>query len=65
MLFNSGMIGRFGTSSYEPISMGDEGFSKIKNRTLPEKLEVSGWVEPTGQMSNFWASLECLINYGN
>ncbi|MCF8278262.1 MAG: recombinase family protein [Flavobacteriales bacterium] len=26
----------------------DAGFSETKNRTLPEKLEVSGWVEPTG-----------------
>jgi site-specific DNA recombinase len=30
----------------------DKGFSKKENRILPEKLEVSGWVEPTGQMSN-------------
>ena len=26
----------------------DKGFSKNKNRILPEKLEVSGWVENTG-----------------
>jgi hypothetical protein len=26
----------------------DKGFSETKNRTLPEKLEVSGWVENTG-----------------
>ena len=26
----------------------DKGFSKNKNRILPQKLEVSGWVENTG-----------------
>jgi len=30
------------------LELQDKGFSKKENRILPEKLEVSGWVEPEG-----------------
>ncbi len=39
--------------------------SAQKNRTPTNKLVVSGWVEPEGELSNFWEDVKGLINVVN
>lgn len=40
----------------------DKGYSENKNRILPEKLVVSGRVEPTGEKSNLISEFQAFAD---